>query len=392
MKKFWEILKAELNVVIENHSILLTVIIAPLLYALLLGTIYIRKDIDRISFAVLDTDNTSTSIKVTRLLSADSKIGVKAVAHSYEDAIDMLYKQKISGFLWIPKGFEKKLLKLEGADVKVFLNTTRFLPSNDLNKAVNMVMMTVGSGVRLRYFEAHGINPKHAIELINPVLPEIRPIYNPTNNYGDFLIPGLLFLILQQTLLIGMGESVALDKEKGKLKYYLQGENSVLSYLTGKSAYYIFLYFSYYLLFFWWIFPFLNESITGNISALIAVGMIFSPVITMLAILIGSFLRSQALYMGVMAFTTYPFFMTSGYSWPLFAMPQPVQWLAQVVPTTHFLHAGVRIVEMGGSWQDVMPDIYKLLILFGVYSLLAAWRLKYLKNKYVTGKVRIANA
>ncbi len=63
-----------------------------------------------------------------------------------------------------------------------------------------------------------------------------------------------------------------------------------------------------------------------------------------------------------------------------------------MIETTHFLHAGVRIVEMGGTWQDVMPDIYKLLILFGVFSLLAAWRLKYLKNKCTSEKIRFATA
>ncbi len=381
MGKFKEILKAELNLVIDNHSVFLTVIIAPLLYAFLLGTIYIQKDIERISFAVVDMDNTATSMKVIRLLSADSKVGIKAKVHSYEDAIDMLYNQKINGFLWIPKGFEKKLLKLEGADVKVYLNTTRFLPSNDLNKAVNMVMMTIGSGVRLRYFEAHGINPKHAMELINPVLPEIKPIYNPTNNYGDFLLPGLLFLILQQTLLIGMGESVSVDNEEGNFKKYLQGENSILAYITGKSAYYIFLYFSYLLIFFWGVYPELGVNEHGNMAALITLGIVFAMVIAILSIFIGSFFKSQALYMGIMAFTTYPFFMTSGYSWPLFAMPEPLQWFAQLIPTTHFLHAGVKIVIMGGSWGDIADDIYKLLILLGVFTLLATWRLWHLKKE-----------
>ena len=185
MKNFREIFKAELNQVIDNHSILLTVIIAPLLYASLLGSIYIQKDLEGISFAIIDADKTPTTMGLTRLLSASPKINVKYKIHSYEEAIDLMYKQEIQGFLWFPNKFEKRLLKLEGADVKMYLNTTRFLPSNDLNKAINTIMMTIGSGVRLRYFEAHGINPKHAMELINPVLPEIRPIYNPTNNYNN---------------------------------------------------------------------------------------------------------------------------------------------------------------------------------------------------------------
>ena len=85
--------------------------------------------------------------------------------------------------------------------------------------------------------------------------------------------------------------------------------------------------------------------------------------------------------MAIMAFTTYPFFLTSGYSWPVVAMPLPIQWLSQLIPTTHFLHAGTRIVVMGGSWADVLPDIYKLMILFGIFALLAAWRLFIISKK-----------
>jgi ABC-2 type transport system permease protein len=321
------------------------------------------------------------------MLSASSKINIKYKIHNYEEAIDLMYKQEIQGFIWFPKGFEKKLLKLQGADVKMFLNTTRFLPSNDLNKTVNTVMMTVGSGVRLRYFEAHGINPKHAIELINPVLPEIRPIYNPTNNYGDFLLPGLLFLILQQTLLIGMGESVAVDNEKGKFAKYLNDENSILNYITGKSAYYILLYFSYFMIFFFGVYPALGVTNHGNLFALMTVGMIFTGVVALLSILFGSFVKSQALYMGILAFSTYPFFMTSGYSWPVVAMPVPIQWLSQVIPTTHFLHAGTRIVVMGGSWGDVAADIYKLLILLGSLTLITAWRLSVIKIRIEKNKL-----
>ena len=375
MKKLTDIIRNELHQVLDNHSILLTVLIAPLLYALLLGTIYVQKDIEKISFAIVDNDNTATTIRLTRLLSASPKIGMKGKIHSYEEAVDLLYREKISGFIWFPRGFEKKLLKLQGADVKLYLNTTRFLPSNDLNKAVNLVMMTVGSGVRMRYFEVHGINPKHAMELINPVIPEIRPIYNTTNNYGDFLLPGLLFLILQQTLLIGMGESVAVDNEEGKLGKYLQGEGGVSAYMLGKPVYYLFLYFAYFLIFFWGIYPILGVHRGGNMAALMTTGMIFAATIAMLAIFAGSFIRSQVRYMAILAFSTYPFFLISGYSWPVTAMPVPLQWLAQAVPTTHFLHAGTRIVVMGGGWKEVAPDIWKLLIMLGVFTLMTAWRL-----------------
>ena len=85
-----------------------------------------------------------------------------------------------------------------------------------------------GAGVRLRYFEAKGMTQKTAIELVEPLSAEVHPIYNTTNCYGNFLLPGLFLLILQQTLLIGFGESIAKENEKNKFSaLFAAGKNKL---------------------------------------------------------------------------------------------------------------------------------------------------------------------
>jgi ABC-2 type transport system permease protein len=190
-----------------------------------------------------------------------------------------------------------------------------------------------------------------------------------------------LFLILQQTLLIGLGESVARDNELGKLDGYIRKPDGILNYMLGKPAYYLFLFFAWFMIFFFGVYPLLDLQVTGSITALFITGLVFVLVLTQMAVFFGTFIKSQIRYMEIMAFTTYPFFLISGYSWPITAMPEPLQWLAQVIPTTHFLHAGVRLVMMGGTWHDVATDIYKLMILLGVFILLTAWRLWWMKTK-----------
>ncbi|VAW29723.1 hypothetical protein MNBD_BACTEROID07-1342, partial [hydrothermal vent metagenome] len=218
--------KEEMKTVISDHSVLLTVIAAPLLYVFLMGSIYWNKEVKQIPFAVVDLDKTPTSQKLTRLLSADPTIRIENRPSTYQEGVNEMYALKIQGFLLFPKGFEKHLLKGEGSDVKLYLNTTRFLPSNDLNRAVNTVFQTVDAGIRLHYYATKGLNKKYGMQLINPVMADVRPIYNSTNNYGDYLLPGLLFLILQQTLLIGLGESFVRRRERGELKEILQKDGN----------------------------------------------------------------------------------------------------------------------------------------------------------------------
>jgi ABC-2 type transport system permease protein len=375
------VFRNELERVLSDHSILLTVLIAPLLYAFFLGSIYYKKDIDRIEFAVVDYDNSATSRKLTQLLRANPKIHVIGYLEDYHAGVEKLYNLEIQGFLIFPKGFEKEAFRLEGAEVALYLNTTRFLPSNDLNKAVNMVMQTAGSGIRLKYFVANGKNPQQAMELINPVLADVRPIYNPLNSYGGFLLPGLFFLILQQTLLIGLGESVSRDKEKGILNSVLAAGGGVATYLFNKTAYYVLLYSAYLVLFMAVVFPFFEIPVAGAIIPTFTISLLFLMTIMLMAVLIGSFVNSQIRLMEILAFTTYPFFLISGYSWPVSAMPEPIQWMSYLVPTTPMLEAMSKLFIMGGGWIDVLGSFQHLLILFTVLYIAVIGRLEWLRRK-----------
>ena len=374
----------ELKIVVGDHSILLTVIIAPLLYAFFLGSIYLNKDIDQIRFAVVDYDNSKTSRTLTRMLSASQKIDMVGYIEDYEDGVHKLMNLEIQGFIIFNDGFERELMKMEGANLALYLNTTRFLPSNDLNMAVNAVMLTVGSGVRLKYYEVKGIDSHKAMQLINPVMAEVKPIYNATNSYGGFLLPGLFFLILQQTLLIGLGESVSRDNEKGILSASVSGTTfGVLNYIQGKIAYYVFLYLAYLIIFTAVIFPLFGLPVAGSLISIFILSMVFLIAIMLLTMLIGTFVKSQVRMMEILAFTSYPFFLLSGYSWPVSAMPQPIQWLSAIIPTTPMMEAMTRLYVMGGNWSDVIYQFQHLVILLLVTLVLLLWRLQYIRSKSV---------
>jgi ABC-2 type transport system permease protein len=371
-----------MKTVLADHSVLLTVLVAPLVYVFLMGNIYVNKEVRQIPFSVVDYDKTPTTIKLTQLLSSDPKIKLMPAPNGYEEAKKEMYKLKVQGFLVFPKGFEKHLLKGESSDVKLYLNTTRFLPSNDLNRAVNTVMMTVGSGIRLHYFATKGLNPKYGMQRINPVMADVHPVYNATNNYGDYLLPGLLFLILQQTLLIGLGESFVRRRERGELSAVLQKNGTgIAAWLSGSLGYNVLLYSAYILFFFGVAFPVLDIPLRGNLFTLFTIALLFLVVVMVYTLLIASFSKKQIRIMEVLAFTSYPLFLLSGYSWPVYAMPEPLQWLASVIPTTPMMDAVTKLCAEGTGWGTVLVDFKQLLLMLLVSTLLLYWRIAVLKKK-----------
>jgi len=372
----------ELQTVIKDHSILLTVIIAPILYAFFMGSVYMNKDISKIPFGVVDNDHSHTSRELIQKLSASPKIDIQEKLINFHDAEKALKDWDIQGFVVFPKGFEKNLLQEKKTSVSLYLNNTRLLPSNELNMAVNKVMLQTGADLRVKHFQQQGIITPLAKQMSEPVRPEIKAMYNATNSYGDFLLPALFFIILQQTLLLGLGESISKDRENGLFREILHTKpGETFSYITGKSAYYFILYTTYILFFSWVIFPLFQLPVNGPVFPILITGMLFLLSLILFAVLIGSFIKNQAQTIEVLAFTAYPLFLVSGYSWPLSSMPAVLQVIANLIPTTPMLQAMDKLYLMGGSWSSIIPQLLHLLLLIGGLGLVLALRLYYLKRR-----------
>ncbi len=379
------IVRSELNRVITDHSILLTVIIAPVLYTLFLGSIYQKKDINKVPFAVVDHDHSKTTRTLTRQLAASQKIELTRLFAGDKEAEHQLKQLNIQGYIVFPRGFEKDRLKKGQAHVDLFLNTTRFLPSNTLNMAVNKVMMEAGTRVRVQHLEANGVNPKVASAQANPVEPVIKPMYNVTNSYGDFLLPALFFIILQQTLLLGLTESISRDRQEGVLMPVLQSsKQGLINYMVAKPTYYILLYLTYIFFFTYVIFPLFGLPVKASLFPIMAISLLFILAVAIYSLLVGSYIKKQTHAMEILAFSTYPLFLLSGYSWPVSAMPAVLRGVSALIPTTPMLEAMQRLYLMGGTWQSVIPQFQHLLIILGISIFLLVLRLLQLRLKTAT--------
>ncbi len=370
----------EVKVVVSDHSILLTIIVAPLLYAFFLGSIYIYKDETKVKFGVVDMDRTASSRSIIRALNSTQKIDVINEGPNFNLAVAKTNNFDINGFILIPNGFEKGLKKLKGADLPIYLNTTKFLPSNDVNKAISKTLLMAGAGIRLKYFQAKkGMTREQAVTQVMPLTPNTQLLYNPTSNYGDFLLPGLFLLILHQTLLIGFGESIALSRKKKKFKKWIKNSGgNIFVMINGKMLYYLFLFTSVAVFFFEVVFPIFGIGLHGSRLVISLLTFFFLLSAIYYTIFLASFFKTQSGLMEVFAFTTYPIFLISGFSWPQSSLPTLFQWLGDFVPLTPYYNSVIRVTQMGASFHHVSGELLHLIFLTLFAYLLAHFRIKYL--------------
>ncbi len=382
MKNLFEITKREIGIIAKDHSILLTVIIAPLLYYFLLGYIYINKGESEINFGVIDQSNSQLSRLFIRYLDATQNLKVTEKFADYSEAVDAMNNFEIIGFVLIPPDFENNIQKGKSGTIALYLNTTRFLPSNDLFKAVSSVALTISAGIRVKYFMAKSYPPEGAMQKVLPLQPVIHNLFNPTNTYGDFLLPALFLLILHQTLLIGLGESITLENQKNSLiDLYKKSGNSVLGLIHRKSFYYILLYTLYAFTTYSVIFYLFNLRFAGSLFLLMLITFVFIMAVIYITFIIASFFKKQIVIMETLAFTSYPIFLISGFSWPLNSLPASLKFISNLLPITPFYSAFSRVVSMGANWQQVAPSVIQLSLLTLLYFAIAVIRIKYLVKK-----------
>ncbi len=337
------------------------------------GSIYINKEEQDVRLAVVDDDR-STFSRLLQQNIDDSPMVELLHFPNLEEAKEQMYRGVCQGYFYIPKGTESNLLSLKQSNVVIAVNAARFLPSSDILTNVQQICLTVGAGVRLQYFQkSEGMTSEMAMQSVMPINLDYRPMFNALTSYGDFLLPGLLALILQQTLLIGLAESVAGERQHSRLADWLKG--GISAGIWGKGLFYLVLFSAYAFFFLNVNYNLLDLAMRGNGFELGILFLMFFLTLVPMAQLIGSLFKSQLLCLQIMAFSTYPIFLITGYAWPFDLLPRVVQGVSMLLPTTPFLEIYLAIVQTGAGLTSQPGALLHLVILWLLYSGIVYYRL-----------------
>jgi len=378
MKEIFDILKRELRNVSKDSSLFLILLLAPILYAFMYGSIYLNKGEEKVKLALIDNDGTSISRTLTEQFDSTPMIEI-IPSSNINEAQEKMYQGEVQGYFYIQSGFEKDILSQKQTNVNLVLNASRFLPSSDLLSTVTKVCLTVGAGVRKTYFNKQGMGEDESMKMTNPINMDYRPLYNSGMTYGAFLLPGLLAIILQQTLLIGVAAAFTSEREENKLlNLYQVSKQSISKMIFGKSLLYFFAFMIFGLFFSIVNFSVFGVEIRGSYLDLAVISALFIATIIVFGMLIGSFFKTKLFAFQVLVFSSYPIFLITGYSMPYQALPKFVQMLSDTLPTSPFLKTYISIVQSGGSLADNLNSVIHLVILWIFFEFLLILRIKYL--------------
>lgn len=246
-------------------------------------------------------------------------------------------------------------------------------------------MLTVAGGVRLSYLISSKVPSELAEQKAQPIMPVVKSIFNATNNYGDYLLPILLVLIIQQTLIIGFGQSVLHELTHFKT---LSDPNvnffEFMKIFSAKGLYYFVLYASLFFLFYKVIFPYYHLDFKGSELVHFLLSSIYILGVMIFTIFLGTFFKTIIGWTEIMAFSTYPLFLVSGYSWPIESMPKALQVFANLLPSTPYFTVFNKLATQGATLADIKSEVVHLMLLFVFGYLILYLRFQFIHKKRAT--------
>ena len=356
-----------LAVVVRDKGILLLLVAAPVLYGFFYPWFYATEVVTQMPVAVVDLDHSSLSRQITRLAEADPNIAVTLVTGNEQEAREALWNGAIGGYAVLPADLQRKVLRSEAAVVNVEGNGAYTLINKAVQRGFAEAVGTASAAVEIRMLQAHGQSAVQARASRNPVQLHTVALFNPTEGYGSYVVPAVALLILQQTLLMGAAMLTGTWVEKGQ---HRASPGTWWARLLALCT----LGMASGLLYFGWIFIWQDYPRGGNPWGALVLLLCYVPTNAALGLLLGLWLGNRERALQVLLFTTLPMAFLAGFSWPVEALPLPLQWLRWLLPSTAGVQASLRLNQLGAPLADVLPHLGVLLALFGASMVGVLWK------------------
>lgn len=362
------IFREELRTIIRDKGVIIFFFLVPIGYPLLYTFIYTNEVVRDVPIAVVDDCRSAQSREYLRHLDASPDVHIISYCANMSEAKSLIKHRDAYGAVHIPRDFSEKLNRGEQVYVGAYADMSGMLYYKSVLTANTNVSLAMNASIKVE--RAGGTTAEQDKVAEHPIEYEEVSLYNPQNGFATFLIPAVLMLIIQQTLLLGVGMAAGTAREKNAFRNLVPVERhhrGLLRIVMGKGAAYLLVYIplSVYVLA---VVPHLfHLNQIGNpwdvaffVLPFLIAGIAFSMTVS-------AFVRHREMCIMLIVFTSVPLLFISGLSWPGSAVPPVWKAISYIFPSTFGINGFVAINNMGATLGDVQHDWYMLWAQAGIY-------------------------
>jgi len=363
MRRMATIAWKEVRHIVRDWRTMVVMFLIPIVQLFLLGYAA-TTDVEHIRTAVLDGDRSPESRELLRSYEASGYFSLVRYVESEQELAEMMDRGDVRAGVLVPAGYGRRILAGEKAQVAFVIDGS----DPNVANAVFAASQQVGQAYSLRLMERRlGISPEELMAL------EVRPRvwYNPEMKSVNFMIPGLMAMIMYLLTTMLTALAVVREREQGTVEQLMVTPIRPAELIVGKVLPYVAVAFFDMLEVLaigtlWFKVP-----VHGSIGLLLGLSFVFLLSSLGIGIFISSVANTQQEAMLLVWLTLLPSIFLAGFFFPIEAMPPALQGISYLIPLRYMLVIMRGIILKGVGLNLLVPHVIPLLI-FGVFIMGAA--------------------
>ena len=333
----------------RDRATLVIALTIPLFQLILFG--FIDQTVSNLPTVVVDQDGTRYARELMDKLRATHTFAIKRVTVDPREARDDITAGRARVGIMIPPDYHDKRTRKEEAKILVLIDGSDSNVSAQALASVNGVAADENQRVLNDKLQVGIETPAPALS-VQPVV-----LFNPDGRTANYIIPGLVAILLQIIAIVLTAVSIVRERERGTLEQLMVTPLHPLGLMLGKLAPYLFVgLIEMGLILFAMRFGF-NVPVRGSLVFLFAMALVYLFSLLSIGLVISTRAQTQAQAQQMAQMFLLPSIFLSGYIFPQNGLPFVLRWIGRFLPATHMIEImrGVVLREAGPAelWPNV---------------------------------------
>jgi ABC-2 type transport system permease protein len=370
-QRLWRIVRKEFIQIRRDPQTLRIILVMPVIQLFIYGYA-VSTDVRHVATALLDEDRTAESRALAEKFVRSGYFDVRQRIDHEHQVDRVMDGGLVQAVIRVPRGFARDLAANRTARIQVILDGTDSMTSG--------VVSGYAAGVIREYSQSVAVERLDRMRARVPRLPSVRAEtrvwYNPELTSVNYMVPGVLAMILMMVGMIMTSAAIVREREIGTLEQIIVTPITARELIIGKFIPFVVIgYVEVAIILvvarFWFGVP-----IAGSVPLLFLLSAAFMLPNLGLGLFISTVSRTQQQANMTMVFLMMPSILLSGFIFPVENMPDGIRWVSYCIPMHYYLVI-VRGIFLKGNGLDVLwPPVAVLLGMGAVILGLSALRFR----------------
>lgn len=352
----------------RDRGTLVVALTIPIFQLVLFG--FIDQTVTDVPTVVVDQDGTSEARLLMDKLVATHTFDIRRVTRDPRDARGEITAGRAKVGVVIPPDFHDRRVRADGAQILVLIDGSDSNVSAQALAAVNGVAADVNVKALSQSVAVAGAGPPPALA-VQPII-----LFNPDGRTANFIIPGLVAILLQIVAILLTAVSIVRERERGTLEQLLVTPIHPLGLMLGKLAPYLIIGLGEMAMILSAMRFGFQVPISGSVLFLFVMAVVYLFALLSMGLFISTRATTQAQAQQMAQFLILPSIFLSGYIFPVAGLPFVLKWIGRVLPATHMVEIMRGVVLRNAGPLELLPNVLALAAISAVMVALSVRRFR----------------